>query len=184
MQETPYLQGREHLIEKFKTIPFMKALNRGCMQEILSMSKMRKYEPGELIIQEGVFDCWFYIILGGKVRVVKRDKEIVKLETIGEVFGEMAVIDGEARSASVYAETEALCLAIDASFLERLKPVDRNMFYSAFYRLLAEILANRLRATNEELARVKHELDEGDARGSGMKNPQPPKGKRPAAPDS
>jgi len=160
MQESPYLQGREHLIEKFRTIPFMKALNRGCMQEILCMSKMRKYEPGERIIQEGVFDCWFYIILSGKVRVVKHNTEIVRLENIGEIFGEMAVIDGEARSASVFADTETVCLAIDASFLERLKPNDRNVFYSAFYRLLAEILANRLRATNEELARVKHKLED------------------------
>jgi hypothetical protein len=39
-----------------------------------------------------------------------------------------------------------------------MKPEDRNAFYSVFYRLLAEILAARLRSTSEELARVKKEF--------------------------
>lgn len=158
MQETPYLEGREHLIEKFKNLTFVKTLSRNCMNEILCMSKMRRYAPGERILEEGVFDCWFYVILSGKVKVVKKEAEIVRLENIGEIFGEMAVIDGEARSASVFAETETLCLAVDASFLDRMKPEHRDAFYSAFYRLLAEILSNRLRATNEEVARLRGEV--------------------------
>lgn len=159
MQESPYLQGRRQLIDKFQKLPFLESLNGKHLKEILELSKIRKYEEKELITPEGSYDCWIYIIMSGEVEIVKQGKQIARFDHVGDTFGELAVIDGKTRSASVHALTETVCLAMDASFLERVKPEDRIAFYSIFYRLFAEVISQRLRATSEELVQVKKELE-------------------------
>lgn len=159
MQETPYLRDQEHLIEKLKTIPFLRSFDEKQLKEILNSSKIRKYEPGEIVITEGLYDSWIYVIISGEVKVTKKEEEISRLGHVGDIFGELAVIDGQARSASVYAVNKITCLAMDASLLAKMDIDDLNIFYLVFYRLLAEILANRLRTTSHELAQVKEKLE-------------------------
>ncbi|HUT42694.1 MAG TPA: cyclic nucleotide-binding domain-containing protein, partial [Desulfobacterales bacterium] len=108
---------------------------------------------------EGDYDRWIYVIISGAVKVIKSDNEIARLENCGDTFGELSVIDGEARSASVFADTETVCLAIDGSFLDRVSPENQNAIFSIFYRLLAEILSERLRNTSNELVQVKEKLE-------------------------
>ncbi|HUT42696.1 MAG TPA: cyclic nucleotide-binding domain-containing protein [Desulfobacterales bacterium] len=158
MEESSYLKNREHLITKFHKIPFLQSINKEYLSEILDLSKIRRYEPDELITKEGDYDRWIYVIISGAVKVIKSDNEIARFENCGDTFGEMEVINGEARSASVFADTETVCLAIDGSFLDRVSPENQNAIFSIFYRLLAEILSERLRTTNNELVQVKEEL--------------------------
>lgn len=160
MEESSYLKNREYLISKFQKVPFLKSINKEYLGGILNLSKIRKYEPDELITNEGDYDCWIYVIISGAVKVIKHDKEIARLENCGDTFGELSVIDGEARSASVFAATQTVCLAIDGSFLDRVNPEDQHAVYSVFYRLLAEILSERLRTTSNELVQVKEELEQ------------------------
>ena len=159
MQESKYLEGNQQLADRFRNLPFLASLDPKQVGKLLNLSKVRKYEPGETITVEGVFDCWVYFLISGKVRVLKKGEEITCLDKIGETFGELAVIDGETRSATIEALTETVCLATDASFLDRLSETERPAFYAVVYRLFAEIVAQRLRATNEELVRVKAELE-------------------------
>lgn len=164
MEETPYLQGRESWIEKLKKITFFSGLSDDYTREILNLTKIRKYDSGERIIAEGSFDCWMYIIVSGAVKVIKNGKEIARLSRVGELLGELSLIDGAARSASVYAEEKTYCLAIDGSFLDRIGPEERCGFGGIFYRLFAEVLAERLRITSNELSRLRQELEQYKAR--------------------
>lgn len=155
MQETPYLKEQAHLIDRLKNIPFLRSFDERYVKEILNSSKLRKYEPNEMVIKEGIYDPWIYVIISGEVKVVKKEEEISRMAHIGDIFGELAAIDGKPRSASVYAVTKATCLATDTSLLREMNPDDQNAFYVIFYRLLSEVLANRLRKTTEELAQCK-----------------------------
>ena len=160
MQESPYLDGREFLVEKFHKLPFLGAIHDNHIKKILKLSKIRKYENGEVITPEGAFDNWVYILLSGVVNVIKDEKIIATLDEIGETFGELAVIDGKSRSASVQACGETVCLAIDASFMEKTsEPLDQVLFVSILYRLFAEVIAHRLRTSNEELIRLRTEVE-------------------------
>ncbi|MBI5186225.1 MAG: cyclic nucleotide-binding domain-containing protein [Nitrospinae bacterium] len=160
MQESPYLKERGDMVNKFKKIPFFKAVHENFIKRILSLSKIRTYDPGETIAREGELDSWVYVIIDGEVRVVKHGKEIARMDyNKSGTFGELAAIDGEARSASVIAVTRTVCLATDATFLSGVTPQERDAFFSVFYRLLAEVLASRLRSTDEELIRLKDELE-------------------------
>ena len=70
--------------------------------------EVKTYAGGDVIIEEGSFGSWIYVILEGSVKVKKTTaKRIVTIDTLkeGEVFGEMVFLEGGtgARSASVAA---------------------------------------------------------------------------------
>lgn len=94
------------------------------------------------------------------MRIIKNGKETAVIDEIGTTFGKLAAIDGKARSASVEAIRVTVCLAIDASFLgETAEPLVQALFVTILYRLFSEVLAQRLRDSNEELVRLRSELD-------------------------
>lgn len=157
MKESEYLKGQDALLEKFKDLPLFNNIGRTFLKNVLELSKIRKYDAGEIITHEGVYDCWIYILISGKVNVLKRLEEIACLDKVGDTFGEISIIDGESRSATIQAVEQTVCLAVDASFIDRVEPEKKTAFYAVLYRLFAEIVANRLRSTSDELAKVKEE---------------------------
>lgn len=158
MQESPYLKGKSNLLENLKRMPAFQEIQDSNLLNMLELSKIRKYEPGEQIMEEGAFDCWVYFLISGKVRVEKQGSTLCEMENHGDMFGEMSVVDGSARSASVFAITDTMCLAMDASGMERIAPEQRNAFYAVMYRFMAEVLAERLRRADAEIARLTAKL--------------------------
>jgi CRP-like cAMP-binding protein len=91
-----------------------------------------------------------YMVVAGRVRVFDRhsDGREEALATLapGAIFGEMALVTGEARSAHVVAATDAELLCLDFAALERIR---RRFPYTGakLFRNLARVLAERLRQT-------------------------------------
>jgi CRP/FNR family cyclic AMP-dependent transcriptional regulator len=158
MKESEYLEDRTDLVNKFKDLPFFRSLNTDHLLDMLKLSKLRSYDKGEVITSEGVYDSWIYVVVYGEVKVTKGGVELARFNESGDTFGELAIIDGEARSATVSATIKTKCLGIDASFFDRLPLEEQSAFYSVFYRMLAEILSKRLRETGQELAHCKEKL--------------------------
>jgi len=159
MIESDYLKDNINYSDKLGTLPNLADFSEKDLKGLLELSKIRKYEPGELILEDGVFDCWIYFLISGKIRVVKHDEDLSVLKRTGDVFGEMGIIDGSPRSASVYAVDKTVCLATDASYIDRLSGNDKVTFSCILYRIFSEILANRLRLTSEELIKAKEEIE-------------------------
>ena len=158
MKESEYLNGREDLIDKLRGFPFMQHMDTSHLMDMLQLSKLRTYDANEVITKEGIYDSWIYVLVYGEVKVTKGGSELARFGESGDTFGELAVLDGEARSATVSTTIKTKCLAIDASFMDSLPPEEQSAFYSIFYRMLAEILSRRLRETGEELAKCKEQL--------------------------
>jgi len=158
MIESDYLKESESLVEKLMKMPSLKNFDEKDFKGALSLSKIRKYKPGELILEEGSYDSWIYFLVSGQVKIVKGDKKLSVLNRIGDIFGEMGVIDGSARSASVYAVDETVCLATDASYMDKLSGNDKVAFCSILYKVFAEMLANRLRLTSKELVKAREQV--------------------------
>ena len=126
---------------------------------MLRLSKVRKYEDGELIIKEGDIDQWFYFLLSGAIRIEKDGVTISTITKIGEIFGEMRILDKLSRSASVYAEGKTICLAVNPAATHRLPSDDETAnFLLLLYKVFAEYLSIRLRLANEELVETKKQL--------------------------
>jgi len=160
MQESPYLEGNGFLAEKLQHLPFLGSVSEKYIKDILRFSKIRKFDDGEIITEEKSYESWVYILFSGAVKIEKNGKEIARLNEVGSTFGELAAIDGKSRSASVEAVGPTVCLAIDTSFMnETAEPLEQALFVSVLYKLFAEVIAQRLRSANEELARVRLELE-------------------------
>lgn len=158
MIESEYLKDDDDLVEKLKHIPTLEAFSDEELKGLLHLSKIVKYDPGESIIEEGYYDDRIYFLVSGKASVVKHGETLSTLQRAGDVFGEMGIIDGSPRSASVNAVDETVCLVTDASYIDRLTGNDRLAFCYVLYRIFSEILANRLRSTSNELVELKEEL--------------------------
>ncbi|MEE4379203.1 MAG: cyclic nucleotide-binding domain-containing protein [Candidatus Competibacteraceae bacterium] len=146
-------------LDNFRKIPFLQSFGEDHLKELLNASKMIIYEPDEIIIAEGGFDDKMFILLSGKVKVIKNKAWIATFEDAGELFGELSMLDGEARSAAVIAVEKSWCLAISIAFLHKLSTEERNACYAVLYGVLAKIIAERLKLANEELVVAQKELE-------------------------
>lgn len=79
----------------------------------------RTYSPGEVIIREGSPGDSMFAILAGIVELTVKDRLVDMLEP-GEVFGEMAMLDGKPRSASATATTACRVIRVDREGFDRL----------------------------------------------------------------
>lgn len=159
MQESTFLDKNMEFIEKIKKIPVLEPFNDEELERLIEMSKIRRYRPGECIVKEGQLDTWLYFLMYGQVRIVKNGKDVAILKRRGDIFGEMGAIDSGRRSASAFAIQDTVCLATDIFYIEKLTGTEKLAFGYVLYRLIAEILASRLRQTTEALIRAKGRLN-------------------------
>jgi pyruvate,water dikinase len=118
-------------------------MDRKQARQIARLLKERHYAPGETVIMEGSGGAAFFLIDSGEVIVSAKGEERARLGP-GDCFGELALIDGGPRSATVVASTELVCYGL--TFWEFRPLVEANG--SIGWKLL-EALAKRLRAAEE-----------------------------------
>lgn len=160
MQESPYLEDNRLLLERMQHLPFFGSISQQHVRNILHLSKIRKFDDGEVITTENSYDSWVYVLFSGAVKIVKKGEELARFEEVGSIFGELIAIDGKSRSATVEAIKPTVCLAIDVGFMnESTEPLEQARFVSVLYKFFAEIIAQRLRSANEELSAVRAELE-------------------------
>jgi CRP-like cAMP-binding protein len=147
------------LIDKIKKLNVFNRFEENQIKEFVNVCTLKKFAKGEIIINEGSVDNWIYILISGSVKMLKGNQNFGIFKRVGEVFGEMRVIIDSPRSASIIADAETTCLAIDfakfKSDFEKVQPV----ILTILYRMFAEILAVRLRKTTEELAEAIKEIE-------------------------
>ena len=101
--------------------------------------------PAERVIaREGEIGSGLFIIAEGSVRVVRDGKPIAHLGK-GEFFGELSVIDGAPRNASVIAEVPTTCLALATWDAERVLREQPGVALAVL-----RVLAGRLRKVTED----------------------------------
>eukprot|EP00698_Gefionella_okellyi_P006725 TRINITY_DN160_c0_g1_i2.p1 TRINITY_DN160_c0_g1~~TRINITY_DN160_c0_g1_i2.p1 ORF type:complete len:1135 (+),score=246.60 TRINITY_DN160_c0_g1_i2:490-3405(+) len=83
----------------------------------------REYADGEYVVRQGDEGDAFYVIESGDASVVKNDTE-VNLLTIGNYFGELALLTKEPRAASVVASGRLKVARLTADSFERLIPTE------------------------------------------------------------
>ena len=111
------------------------------------------YRNGEAIVRQGESGDCMYVIQAGQVEVIQeREGKEIRLSVLdeGDVFGEMALFEREARSATVRALGDARVLTVDKkTFLRRVHEDP-----SFAFRILQK-MSHRIRELDAELVRVK-----------------------------
>jgi len=117
--------------------------------------EVKTYSGGEVIIEEGSFGSWIYVILEGSVKVKKRTaKGMVTIDSLkeGEVFGEMVFLEGGtgARSASVIAAEGPVRVAL----LDTEKLISDYEAVAPDLKTLIQSLMSKLRDTTSKVCSI------------------------------
>ena len=116
--------SRDYVEQLLSGIPFFKLVKQQDAWQfelLLQSSRIITYVPGEIVLQRGDSDQWLFFLLKGRLAVYVDDPingELVNYVTPGEVFGDLAQLMGQPRTATVLAEPsyrESIVLATDAS---------------------------------------------------------------------
>ncbi|MBS0629606.1 MAG: cyclic nucleotide-binding domain-containing protein [Verrucomicrobia bacterium] len=109
------------------------------LEQILSITQDITIPKGELLLREGEVGEDIYVLISGKVSVVKQEHQVASLHP-GEVIGEMSLIDNSPRSASILVLEESKFLKIPLAKLPTLTQITQN---------ISKQLTKRLRNTTE-----------------------------------
>jgi CRP/FNR family transcriptional regulator, cyclic AMP receptor protein len=104
--------------EVLGALPLFSRLPRRHVRTIAKLAWPIDYPPGEVIVQAGDRGDSFYLMLDGRARVVGKSRVLRP----GDFFGEMALIDGGPRSATIIAASPVRVMMVQRrAFLKALK---------------------------------------------------------------
>ena len=147
---------RVHLTEESKLdILREQGLSSQEMRLLAKYSREKSYPADALIFAEGGPGDRLYIVVDGSVRISRMvpgmGEECLSILERGEVFGELALIDEQPRSADARAHSAGCTVfSISKTLLEEVLSMDPDAAVQ-FLSLLCRLLCRRLRAMNERL---------------------------------
>ena len=130
-------------VAELKQVPLFADLDKRELNQVARLFKERRFEPGETVAKEGAGGAAFFFIQAGAATVSVHGEFRCTLGP-GDYFGEIALIDGGPRTATVTADSELLCYGL--TFWDFRPLVQEN---AAIAWKLMQSLAKTLRAAEE-----------------------------------
>jgi len=106
-------------------------------------------KPGAIVFKEGEMDKSLGIIVKGAIDIIKENTKLTTL-TSSQTFGEMALIDGEPRSASGVAAKETIIFFMREEHLIQLTEDDPKLGVQLLWKI-SKLISQRLRHTTGKL---------------------------------
>ena len=137
--------------KEVRNLEFFKNFRNSDLAQLLTWAEWREAKAGEVVITEGQADINFYILVSGKVALLKGTKTLSVIGT-GEPFGEIAFLSGDEprRSATIKARTDCTLLMFNPAYLDDAELMMRVLVAESFMR----IQAKRLRTASEQMSNL------------------------------
>jgi CRP/FNR family cyclic AMP-dependent transcriptional regulator len=100
-------------------VPLFEGLSRRHLKQIAERADEISFREKETIVEAGQPGGTFFIIVEGEVRVVRGDRTIARAGP-GEFFGEISLLDGGPRTASVIADTPVVAIRLFKASFDRV----------------------------------------------------------------
>ena len=144
--------AEESAIELLRRVPLFSELEEGELERFSQVAVPRSFPAGTRVFHEGDQSDACYIVRTGAFRVTREhpDGRAITLANLGrgDIFGELAMLDGEVRSASVEALADGELLALPAADVRSLLARQPQTTVK-----LVAALVRRLRMANERISR-------------------------------
>ena len=126
-------------VDLLHRVPLVSDLEQKELQQVAKSFKERTFSPGDTIASEGTGGIGFFVIADGKAKVSVHGEERASLGP-GDYFGEIALIDDGARTATVTADSELRCYGLTSWEFRPLVETDSRIAWK-----LLQAMAKRLR---------------------------------------
>jgi CRP-like cAMP-binding protein len=131
--------------EELAQVPLFSGLNQRQLKKLARGFKERGFSPGRAIVREGHPDgIGFFVIVEGTASVRVDGNEVATLGP-GDYFGEFAMISGQARGATVTAETALRCLVMAFWDFRRFAKANPDVSWALMQHLVELITEERAR---------------------------------------
>lgn len=128
------------------------------LETVVKAAVQKNYMRGDEVFSQGERAKALYLIQSGTIKIEQKPDsgDVVSVARLGAGahFGEMAFIDGEARSATATAAEQSELIVIDYDKLSDIF-ISNPAIATHFYRQMAHFLCGRLRVTTTDLAFVR-----------------------------
>ena len=140
-----------HLIEYLKKNSLFEGFDEDELSHIAEHFLRTTYKKGETVFKEGDAGQSMFLLIEGEVEVIKNlaggQRELAKINA-GDYFGEMSLLSGQYRIATVYAQTDLICHTISRrdfmALVEKNHRLSLNVIKTLNNRLIkSEITANK-----------------------------------------
>jgi hypothetical protein len=125
-----------------KQVPLYSSLRLDQLYTITAHLIEYHTQPGEVIVHEGDYSSEFYVIVSGKVDIVKQyggTPVILTTLSAGDFFGEMAIFEHLPRVASVVSVDESVLLRLNAEHFRRIILQDPAIAFALFRELSSRV---------------------------------------------
>lgn len=134
-------QKTQHLSE----VPIFRQLSQAQLRRLARHVDEVNVEEGKVLAREGSRERELLIVVDGQATVRRNKRKVAQL-SVGDVIGEMSLVDGEPRSATVTADSDMTLLVVSS---REFKPLLEDVPGMAMGIMKA--LAQRLRAADSKL---------------------------------
>lgn len=109
------------IVAALKAVPLFADLSDRHLKAVAQQAKAVRFDPGSEICSEGQTGVGMHVVIEGETKVEIRGREVRKMGP-GAFFGEIALLDGGPRSATVTAESDVLTVMVTSwNFINILK---------------------------------------------------------------
>jgi CRP-like cAMP-binding protein len=130
--------GKKEAVDMLGSVPLFEGLSKKELDLIYREAKQTEFEPGHDIVEQGATGVGFHLILDGKADVLVGGRKRATLGP-GDYFGEMSLLDGGPRSATVKTATDVRTLALTSwtflPLLDKMPSIARKMLVELSRRL-------------------------------------------------
>ncbi len=147
-------------IEMLRQIPLFKYCTYKELVRIVGISDVKSYPKGGKVVEEGSDGDHLFVVLKGRVKLHKGEAYITSF-TPGMHFGEMALVDRTARSASVTAEVPSSLVRIHRRDFYAIIRQETALSVKLLWSFV-QVLADRLRDTTASLGQARLVADAVD----------------------
>ncbi len=142
----PFLKYHNDRVEALRKVPLFSGLSQRHLDSIARAVREKSVQTGAVLARQGKSERDFVLILDGSARVEQDGHVLARLKA-GDFCGEMSLIDGEPRSATVVAESPCALLLLDRRSFNMLLDLTPQL-----QKKILVALCQRLRDANSALA--------------------------------
>ena len=121
--------------------------------QVAALCNLQEFEAGTILVQEGTVGDAMYLVASGTLEILMNG-QFIAYKKPGDFFGEVGLIKGEKRTATVVAKDKVVLLSLQRSDLITAFKEDLELEKN-FYRGMLDLVFERLILQGREIAQMK-----------------------------